>query len=179
MGRPKALLSYQGRTFLEKLVSDYQQIGCQPIVVVLGRTAEHIRSVLDESEVSVRINTRPEDGPLSSIQIGLQTLPSDCSGFFVCPSDHPVVHVETLRSMIETWDHCASYAVKPRYGNRGGHPVLLGRAWREAVLDLPLTSSLRELMRTRSSAVITMDVPDPGILMNVDTPEDYERLNSD
>lgn len=164
---------------MEKLVGDYKVIGCQPIVVVLGRAAGQIRSILDESEVSVEINTRPEYGPLSSLRIGLRALPPGCSGFFFCQVDHPAVRVETLKNMIEKWNYRAACAVKPRYNKRGGHPVLIGKDWREAVLELPLTSSLRELMRNRNDEVITLDVSDPGILINVDTPEDYEHLQSD
>jgi CTP:molybdopterin cytidylyltransferase MocA len=179
MGRPKALLKYQGQTFLEKLIRDYQQIGCRPIIVVLGRAADSIQGVLPESGVSIQINARPEDGPLSSLQIGLRALPGECRGAFFWPVDHPAVCVETLARMAECWDFSPEKAVRPRYKERGGHPVLLGRSWCDAVLDLPLSATVRDLMRSRGEEVIDLEVSDSGILLNVDTPDDYKRLTED
>jgi molybdenum cofactor cytidylyltransferase len=179
MGRPKALLKYQGRTFLEKLIRDYQQIGCRPIIVVLGRAADQIRGVLPESDVSIQINARPQDGPLSSLQIGLRALPDECRGAFFWPVDHPAVRVETLTRMAECWDFSSEKAVKPRFGGRGGHPVLLGRSWCNAVLDLPLSATVRDLIHSRADDVIDLEVYDPGILSNIDTPDEYQRLTED
>ena len=176
MGRPKALLPYQGKTFLNKLVDDFEQIGCQPIVIILGKAAPQIQPQLKGYDVSIEINHHPEKGPLSSLQIGLQCLPPNCPGFFFCPVDHPAVKIKTLKNMLLAWKGSPKNVIRPSFQGRRGHPVLLGRDWIEIVRVLPLSSNMRELLCQRIENVIDLPVSDPGILTNVDTPSDYQQL---
>jgi CTP:molybdopterin cytidylyltransferase MocA len=173
---PKALLPFRDRTFVEKIIADYRRLNCRPIVVVVGVHEQEIRKVLDLDEVKIAVNPLPKRGPFSSLQVGLQALAADVPGFFHAPVDHPAVQVETLKEMLRCWRGDDHKAVRPRFKNRGGHPVLFGREWIEEILKLPATSNLRELMRRRSDRVIELSVTDAGVLINVDTPKDYEKL---
>lgn len=176
MGRTKALLHYRGKTFIEKLIDDYRTVGCHPIIVILGKDADQVNTLLEGSDLEVQINPHPENGLLSSLQIGLKSLPANCAGAFFSPVDHPAVRIETLQMMLKEWGRRGEKAVRPRFRGRGGHPALLGRGWIEEVPTLPLSSSVRTLLHQRSSDIIEFPVSDPGILIDVDTPEDYQRL---
>ena len=176
MGRPKALLPYKGTTFMGKLISDYRRVTCQPIAVVLGVRAHQIRPFAEEAGVLIGINPHPEQGLLSSLKIGIKTLPSDCPGFFFCPVDHPAVELKTLRAMLRSWKGNRRRAIRPRYRDRGGHPVLMGSEWINIVLQAPPSSNVRDLLRRHHEHVVEFPVSDAGILLNVDTQSDYERL---
>ncbi len=176
MGRPKALLPFSGRTFVQKIIADYRRLGCSRIIVVVGAQEREIRAALDPDEAEIAVNPHPQRGAFSSLQVGLRALPEDVSGFFHAPVDHPAVRAETLQEMMRIWGGDADKAVRPRYEGRGGHPVLFGGKWIAEILDLPAESNLREMMRRQSSRIIELPVSDAGILINVDTPEDYENL---
>lgn len=175
MGRPKALLPVNGKTFLQKIIADYEQIGCRPIIIVLGNDAAEIRPSLEGLAVSIQLNPRPQDGLLSSLRIGLKTLHPECAGFFFCLVDHPAVNTDTLRLMLEKWQQSPDLAVRPVLKERRGHPVLMGRDWIESVLTLPLSSNLRDLLRRQSERVVELTVTDTGILCDINTPDDYRR----
>jgi len=176
MGRPKALLPLGEKTFVEKLISDYQQVGCRPVIVVLGDEADQIQAKIENLDVLIQINSQPERGPLSSLQIGLKAIPSSCRGFFFCLVDHPAISIETLQRLIEKWRANPECAIRPRFQGRGGHPVLMGCNWIERVMALPHSSNARQLLRKKSSEVIDLPVSDPGILIDIDTPLDYQQF---
>ncbi len=176
MGQPKALLRFRNKTFIFKLISDYREAKCDPIVVVVGEHADQIKAATANTGVHVEINQQPEYGPLSSLQIGIRALPSNCNGFFFCPVDHPAIEVRTLLCMLDEWDFDPDLAVRAIYQGRGGHPALLGRRWIKDVLAQPLSSNMRELFHQYKARTIILEVDDPGILLNVDTLEDYNRL---
>ena len=176
MGRPKALLPLGDKTFVEKLIFDYHQVGCRPVIVVLGNSADRIRPTIENLDILIQINPDPQGGLLSSLQIGLDAIPSQCTGFFFCLVDHPAISVETLQRMIKEWHRNTELAVRPRFENRGGHPVLMGCKWIEPILALPHSSNMRRLLHEKVSEVIDLPVSDPGILIDIDTPADYQRF---
>ncbi|TKJ41534.1 hypothetical protein CEE37_02935 [candidate division LCP-89 bacterium B3_LCP] len=176
MGQPKALLPYNGNCFLDKIISDYSSLSCQPIIVVLGKDVDLIESGLQDQLHKVMINSRPELGPLSSLKVGLSGLLPENEGCFFHPVDHPVVKVETLKNVITAWNTNPAKAVRPRYNRRGGHPVLIGSEWIQPILDLPPQANMRDLMHSRSEDVIELEVSDPGVILNIDTPEQYHEL---
>ena len=64
--------------------------------------------------------------------------------------------------------------VIPTYGGKRGHPVLMRGELVSEILVRPAASSLRDYIESRGYA--TVEVDDEGILWDLDTPEDYERL---
>src|ERR1700682_4672420 len=84
MRSPKALLPYQGGTFLEHLlqVTDHPRIGWRR--VVLGADAQAIAEGVELPADEVVINENWEAGQLSSIQRGLQSLPDGTAGMLLC-----------------------------------------------------------------------------------------------
>ena len=73
MGSPKALLSYQGRPFLEHLldVTSHPKIGARR--VVLGADAEPIAKEINLSADEIVINDDWENGQLSSLHAALRS----------------------------------------------------------------------------------------------------------
>jgi len=70
MGSPKALLEYQGQTFLNRLIRVLGEV-CDPVIAVLGYHAEIIRAQAIGS-VQFVVNPDPDRGQLSSLQTGLE-----------------------------------------------------------------------------------------------------------
>ncbi|MGH1342857.1 MAG: nucleotidyltransferase family protein [Nannocystales bacterium] len=173
MGRPKALIEWRGRPFFMHCVRRAEGAGCVPVVVVWGSTplppAEDVRQVH---------NPDWEQGPLSSLQVGLRAvLASDPSGVLVMTVDRPHVAEETVRALLEAHTHTPGVVVQPRLDDTSGHPVLHPRTVVDELLRLPPTDSVRtvvgrpEIRNTR----VRIRVDDPAVLDNLDTPEALEK----
>jgi molybdenum cofactor cytidylyltransferase len=175
MGSPKALLTYRGETFLNRLIRVYSEV-CDPVVVVTGYHAHQIR----ESAGPARMvqNPDPERGQLSSLQTGLQALPAELEGFLFTPVDSPAVDESTVRLLIAAFRARAAETmfVIPRFEGKRGHPVLAAPELIREFLDLPLTAQAKDIVHQYVPRTQYVDVNDPGILADIDDQEAYRQL---
>lgn len=173
MGRPKALLEYEGETFLDRQIRLYSEAGAR-VVCVLGRDAAEIAGALKRAASAVLVlNAAPEAGQLSSLQCGLRAMQADTEAFFFTPADSPGVRPSTLAALLEAWDDGADF-VQPSCHGRHGHPVLAAARMAAAFLALPPQAAARDLVRRSQRRFV--EVKDPFVLLDVDTPESYQRL---
>ena len=171
MGRPKALLEFQDETFIGRLQRIFLA-HTEPLVIVLGHDQGAIQSALDP-RVRQAINPDPERGMLSSLQAGLLLL-NDAERVLFLPLDYPAIQIDTVARL------CAAPLANitmPRFEGRRGHPVLISQEVVKQLLALPPGAAARDLIRSQNATVQYVDVNDPAILMDVDTPEDYQALS--
>ena len=87
----------------------------------------------------------------------------------VALADMPAVQPDTVRALIEAF-HREGRLAWPWHAGRPGHPRLLPRASWPALLDLSGDEGARQ--RLDWSLATRVDVPDAGILIDIDTPGD-------
>ena len=177
MGRLKALLPFGDKPMLARILENLENTGgIAPILLVLGYAAPQIAPVA--APFSVRLLHNPDyeaGGMLSSIQTGVQALPPDTEAFFLVLGDQPGVRPQTLRSLRTAWQQSPGLITLPTHEDRRGHPLLLSALLIPEILALPPNSTLKTLITRHSDHIRRVPVPDPAILFDVDTPEDYLR----
>jgi molybdenum cofactor cytidylyltransferase len=174
MGTPKALLDWEGRTFLDHLIDTYSD-ACNPVIVVLGHHAAAIRAVArDLHRAQVVENLDPERGMLSSLQCGLRMLP-EAPGFLFTPVDQPAVPSTVARDLAALIGEGARIAI-PRYEGKRGHPVACAWGLKEEFLTLPADGQPRDVIQRHDADIRYLEVAEPGVVADVDYPEDYRRL---
>jgi molybdenum cofactor cytidylyltransferase len=102
----------------------------------------------------------------------------DASGWLVALGDMPQVQAETTRAVLEALEAGASIVI-PCHGGRRGHPVGFSAEHRAALLALTGDEGARRVVGANTERVLELAVDDPGILADVDTPEDLQRLERD
>lgn len=177
MGAFKPLLSFGKMTVVDYIVHRLGRIGLTNIRVVTGFRAEELAGHLRGSGAIPVHNPRFEEGMFSSIQAGIQSLPSDLNGFFVLPVDTPLVRPGTFHFLTEALDAFDYKGIFiPRFSGRRGHPPLLDRGWAEAVLQWRGPYGLRGFFQAHVEHCVEVDVPDRLMLLDMDTPEKYRSL---
>jgi molybdenum cofactor cytidylyltransferase len=166
MGRAKALLEYQGQTFLGRLVSVFQHY-CDPVILVLPPAG-----LACPEGVLCTVNPAPERGMLTSLQCGLRAVPDAAEYVFFTPVDLPAIQPSTVAGLASG---IAAISI-PLYNGRRGHPVLIARGLIPEFLALPSSAQARDAVERHANEIRYIDVDDPGILMDIDDPADYERL---
>jgi molybdenum cofactor cytidylyltransferase len=178
MGRDKALLPYQGSTFLNRLISLYLP-RVESLIVVLGHHAGEIAASLPAAHgLSIVINPDYQRGMLTSLQTGLGAVGDAPAALFTLV-DHPAVGASTIDRLVEEFTRGNAALAIPRYGERRGHPVLLSRRIMGEILGLPSDKSAKEVIRAHAGETLFVDVDDPGVLRDIDLPADYEALLRD
>jgi len=110
---------------------------------------------------------------LSSLQVGLRSLPPDTAAALVALGDQPQIEPAVAQAVVRRWEETRAEAVVPEFEGRRGHPVLFDRALWPALLALPETATPREALRSARAEVVPVQLR--SILKDIDTPEDYEH----
>jgi CTP:molybdopterin cytidylyltransferase MocA len=144
--------------------------------IVLGREHRRIRAEVSLPDRLVAINSRPEDGMLSSFLVGLDGLPDGIQGAFLCPVDHPAVDETVLLALAAA--SRPDHVVLPVWEGRRGHPALFGADLFAELRHAPASVGARAVVRRDPGRVIEVDAG-RGILVDVDTPDEYRRFRGD
>lgn len=173
MGRPKALIGIQGRFAIDVICGTLRAGGADDVIAVLGRHAVEVRAEADLRGVRVVENPRWETGRTSSVQCGIAALPADAEWTLLALVDMPLVRAATVRSLIEATSGDADVIVPWHHAARG-HPIVIRRTLFPRILALGPDEPLHGV--TRTARCEEVDVPDAGVLIDLDTPEDLRQV---
>ncbi len=167
-GTHKMVLEFGGRTIIESSIEAMYDT-CSRIIVVGGYKIENIFPICSKySKVKLILNEDFCSGMFSSVKAGLKYI--ETQRFFVTPGDYPLIKSSTYQD-IEKFE---GEIIVPEYKELRGHPVLIKSTFINEILHCTTYTSLRDFINTKK--VTTINVSDPGILMDVDTISDYEKL---
>jgi molybdenum cofactor cytidylyltransferase len=179
MGRDKALLPWHGKTFLQAHI-EVLYPHTELVIVVAGKNHGALAPVVYATSAFLTENPRPELGQFSSLQVGLrEVLNRGRDAAIIGLVDRPPCKSETvvfLRERFLAVYSAGRWAAVPEFGGKHGHPIVAGREMIEAFLKTPATSTARDAEHAAQMQIEYIPVSDPAVVMNVDTPEDYERL---
>jgi molybdenum cofactor cytidylyltransferase len=181
MGTPKAALplTNSGKTFLSQLLGQLQHAGLPDIVVVTGAAVEPVRRAAGRVRAPVRFahNAQWRDGQLTSLLVGLRERHGDVlEAVLVSLVDSPLVSAATIAQIIGAWRRERAPIVRPARGDVHGHPVIFDRTlFRELRAADPLAGA-KTVVRAHAADVLNVPVEDDGAFIDIDTPQDYERV---
>ena len=173
MGRLKQLLPLGDRIVLCHSIDALSQAGVNKIVVVCGPDPEKYEAALADSGARMVPNETPGSEMADSVRLGLRQI--DCaafSGIFVCLADHPLVRAETCRTMLRLHHQSLAKIIIPSFLGRRGHPCLFPVS---IINDIFSKTSLRDIVRQKPERLLVVDVPDEGVVLDMDTEPDYQK----
>jgi molybdenum cofactor cytidylyltransferase len=144
------------------------------VLAVVRPGSDALARVLNDAGCDVVFSTDAERGMGASLAAGVAAS-DDAESWIVALADMPRIAPGTIEAVARTLDRGASI-VAPYYEGQRGHPAGFGLAHRDALLALDGDTGARALFAL--NAVTRLDVDDPGILTDVDTPDDLRKLNA-
>jgi molybdenum cofactor cytidylyltransferase len=175
MGFPKPLLKVGGVTFLEKTAAAMLAV-VPRLVIVLGAHAEKIRAVVPHDDrIAVVVNADYARGQLSSLKVGLGAIAPTAHGVLVHLCDHPTVRAESFAAVAAAYERLHAPIVVARCAGRRGHPLVFDRSLFAELLDAPEDRGARHVVNADPARVAYVDLDDPGINLDLDTPADLAR----
>ena len=175
MGQLKALLPWRGRTLLEHQFSALLDGGADSVIVVLGHRADDLRPLCEGREgVSCTLNPHYLQGKTTSIKAGLAALdPAGVGDILLLNVDQPR-SAEDVARILDVHRSGASAITVPEYKGKGGHPIALSASLLPELLAIDEESQgIKAVVRRRPEAVRRLPIDNPGILLDLNTPEDY------
>ena len=167
-----------GRTVIERIARELARSAIDRILVVVGHEAERVEEALRMSvgrEVTLVRNPDPDGDMLSSVRCGLRALPGGCEAVLVALGDQPRISAETIDALIDAYGAHRKGIVVPAHRGKRGHPVLFAASYSTEILERYDGTGLRGLLAAHPEDVLELEVPDPSVLCDMDSPEDYRR----
>jgi molybdenum cofactor cytidylyltransferase len=178
MGRDKALLPWQGSTFLAAHM-DALRMHTDFVLVVAGKNCAALEPVVDARAGYLAVNPHPEQGQFSSLQVGLQeVLNRGRDAAIISLVDRPPARMETIGRLRLAFEQAPSgiWAIVPEYDGGHGHPIIAGREMITAFLQAASSENARDVEHLHQQHIAYVAVDDRLTVANIDTPEDYQRI---
>lgn len=176
MGRPKAILEFGASTFLETICARLREARMDEVIVVLGAHADEVMSAVRLPRARVVINREFSRGQLSSLHCGLGGVDERSAGALVALVDHPLVAPSTYRGLRAAWESSPEKIAVTRFMGRGGHPIIFPRALFSELMEAPPEVGARAVLMRDAGRVRWIGFDDPGIVADIDSPEDYNKF---
>jgi molybdenum cofactor cytidylyltransferase len=149
-----------------------------PVVVVLGHQATACQAVLGDRPVQVVINSDWAQGQSSSVKAGLAALPHNISAVLFLLADQPGVTPVIINALIARYRTTLAPVVWPEYKEQRGNPVLFDRVTFPELMRLSGDTGGRPVLRAHAQHAERVSVSDPGVVFDIDTPEEYAKASA-
>lgn len=169
---PDCKLAFElaGQTLLERSIAGMNPF-CTQIYVVTGAHADVVGSILHGREGMTLVhNPNFATGMYGSVKAGLRRTCAD--RVFLLPGDCPFVEAEVYAALLAA----EGEILVPIWQEKAGHPVLLRRSVISELLQDNTFENLRQFIAAHQP--IQIEVSCPGILVDIDTLEEYQQVLS-
>ena len=177
-GQPKQLLDWRGEPFVRAVAKTALEAGLFPVIVVIGSNADQVEAALQDLPVKTVLNGDWQSGQASSIRTGVQALPPETGSVIFLLADQPQIHADVIRALVA--HHATEFypIVAPLVLNeRRANPVLFDRVTFPDLLKLKGDVGGRAIFDKHRIEYLPWH--DDRLLLDVDRPEDYQRLVED
>ncbi len=175
----KPLLPLNGSTVIERVIENFRQAGIESITVVTGHNAAALAYAVKGLGVQVVFNPRYDEGMYTSVVAGIGSLGADVDGCLLIPADMPLVRCGTVMRVCEAFRNAGASIVYPIFRKRRGHPTLISSRLFPAIVSGDGAGGLRAVLAQYDHEAHLESVLDEGILIDLDTPADYEKAKKE
>ncbi len=178
MNAPKLFLPLDSKPIIRHCLDAIINAGIIDIILVArGLDRERLRREIDPI-VKVVFNRNSASEMADSARLGLKAVDQATTGLIVCLVDHPLVATRTLQILMQQHVAMPDKVLIPTFDGRKGHPTLFPVSIIHELFNISAASqpTLRDLIYKHPARVTFIPVEDAGILLDMDTKKDYERV---
>jgi molybdenum cofactor cytidylyltransferase len=174
MGRPKLLLPLGGEPMIRRAIRAVSDAGVDDLLVVVGYEHERMIAALEGLVCRHAVNPDYASGMGSSFRTAVSHLPDGDAALFAL-ADQPLVTGAEYRRVLDAYRSDPSRIICSRYGNVTAPPHVFAR---EFFPELSvLIHGARPLLERHAARTTALQFP-ADLLLDVDTPADYERAKT-
>lgn len=177
MGTLKATLPWRGVTLIEHQIRCLIDAGVHRVVVVLGHESSLLKPIVESVDGAEWVlNSDYLVGKTTSIKAGLSYLTAISPEQVVLLSVDQPRRTETVRIILERHISSNNTITIPTYQGKGGHPVILSASVFPEVIEIEEeTQGLLAVVRRHASETDRFEIDDPSLILDLNTPEEYQQ----
>lgn len=174
MGSDKLQAPWRGSTVLATTMACWAAVP-EFAEILLVRRSESPE--IQGPRLRTLLNSDAAEGMGSSLRLAAQALPAGTEAVAVGLADMPEVAAVTISALIDAWRPLGRAGiVAPVYKGQRGHPVVFGAVYLPALRALTGDRGARTILQEHAADLHLVEVDDPGVVIDLDTPADLELL---
>ena len=175
------LLPWEGTTVIACMLAVLRRPEIAETIVVVRSDDEPLRAAVAACGATALQPTVAPEEMRQSVECALRELerqwtPAPDDAWLLIPADHPLLDAAVLEQILAAWRLSPGKIVVPVHQGKRGHPTILPFSLAHEVFRLPADQGLNRLVRGHPGEVVEVEAVSPGVLLDLDTPEDYARL---
>jgi molybdopterin molybdotransferase len=178
LGKPKQLLSFEGKSLLKRVVDEASTDPENHLFVVLGALTDVLIPELAESNAEFTINPDWQDGMASSINSGLKAMLKtnpDMERCIITVCDQPYINSTIFHQLKTLAEETGKGIIATGFAQTRGVPVLFTKAYFESLLTLTGKEGAKKVIEKHTDDLAVF--PFEPAQVDIDTLEDYYQLN--
>jgi molybdenum cofactor cytidylyltransferase len=173
-GKPKQAMEYRGKPFVKRVVSTALSAGLSPVIIVTGAYHDQIINLVKEEEIQIVHNPDWANGQSTSVKAALNALPPNVGGAVFLLVDQPQIPETIIRALVELHASTLDPIIAPVVKGQRANPVLFDQVSFPDFATLQGDQGGRALFSRYP--IRWLEWQDESILLDVDSPEDYQQL---
>ncbi len=173
MGQLKQLMTLGKGIILEYVIDNLLNSLVSEIIVVLGYKSEEVKKTIANKPVKIVVNPDYHQGMSTSIKTGLDSIDNQAKAVMIALGDQPYIDSLTINNLIKAFFTHNKGITIPVYQGRRGHPVIFVKKYIGELLKLKGDIGGREIITRHPDDVLEVAVNCEGILIDIDTMENY------
>ena len=180
MGQPKLILPWGETTVIGRVIEVLASAAIDEIVVVTGGARIEVEAVLQATSARLVFNPDFANGEMTStLRVGLRALAKEAEAALIVLGDQPQIELRVVQTVLECYRQGDAPLVVPSYQMRRGHPWIVARSLWNELAQLAPPQTLRDFLNQHKANTQYVTVPNPSILQDLDTPQDYQHFRPD
>jgi molybdenum cofactor cytidylyltransferase len=180
LGQPKQLLRLKDKYLIEWVLDAALNSRLSRIVLVLGYSHQKILQALGKKSqhprLYIKINPQYKEGQGHSLRTGLSTVKDDFAAVIFLLGDQPMLNSATINTLLEKFWSTEKDICVPTHRGKRKTPTVFGRRYYRHLMDIKGDMGARQLIDANPDQVQTVEMHDPLCFFDVDTEQDFERL---
>nr|WP_295447748.1 nucleotidyltransferase family protein [uncultured Thiodictyon sp.] len=173
MGCCKQLLPLGCRPVIVCCLEAVLNAGLQDVLVVTGANGEAVAAAISHLPVKIVRNQAAAGDMAESVRTGLGAIADRCTGVMICLADQPLVGSDTYRDLQQRHTAGPHEILIPTFRGKRGHPTVFPVGLLNQLLA---GGTLRDVIHTNQHAIRQIELPDSGVVRDMDIISDYEAM---
>ena len=174
MGTHKLLLPLGGEALVRRTVRHVSAAGFDEVLVIVGHEHDRVLASLQDLDVRHAVNPQYETGMGSSFRAAVESMPESAAAMFAL-ADQPLLAAADYRRLLDAYRAQAAGIISVRYGDVTAPPHLFDRRYFPELVALE--HGARPVLQRHQDDRHVLHFS-PELLLDIDTPEDYERAKA-
>ena len=182
MGKDNKLLkNIDGVPLIRNIALEITKSDLDSCSIVLGYQSDKVADVIKDLNINLILNPLWKEGQASSLKAALNSLTSSYSDLLIMLGDLPGIKSGHINRIIEehlSSENRSSKITIPSFKGVTGNPVIWGRSFFHDLSKLEGDVGGRVLFGQHPAAINLIEMDDPSVVTDTDTPEDFDNFLS-